>query len=68
MKRQGKMKARIATANLILKIAYNILITQESYQELGSNYLKDQQQTKEIKMVQYLQRKGYQVTPISKIA
>lgn len=68
MKRQGKMKARIATANLILKIAYNIIITKEPYQELGFDYLKDQQQTKEIKMVQYLQRKGYQVIPIDKIA
>lgn len=68
MKRQGKMKSRIATANLILKIAYNILITQEPYQELGSDYLKEQQQTKEMKMVQYLQRKGYQVIPIGEIA
>lgn len=68
MKRQGKMKARIATANLILKIAYNIIKTQEPYQELGSDYLKDQQQTKEIKMVQYLQSKGYQVIPIGEIA
>lgn len=68
MKRQGKMKARIATANLILKIAYNIIKTQEPYQELGFDYLKEQQQTKEIKMVQYLQRKGYQVIPIDEIA
>lgn len=68
MKRQGKMKARIATANLILRIAYNILITLEPYQELGPDYLKDQQQTKETKMVQYLQRKGYKVTPIGEIA
>jgi transposase len=68
MKRQGKMKARIATANLILKIAYNIIKTQEPYQELGSDYLKEQQQDKETKMVQYLQRKGYQVIPGGEIA
>lgn len=68
MKRRGNMKGRIAAANLILKIAYNIIKTQEPYQELGSEYLKDQQQTKEIKMVQYLQRKGYQITPITEIA
>jgi len=68
MKRQGKMKARIATANLILKIAYNILVTQEPYQELGSDYLKKQQQTKEMKMVQHLKRKGYKVVPIGEIA
>src|SRR5690625_1526905 len=68
MKRQGKMKARIATANLILKIAYNILITQEPYRELGSDYLKKQQQTKEMKMVQHLKRKGYKVVPIGEIA
>lgn len=68
MKRQGKMKARIATANLILKIAYNIIKTQEPYQELGPDYLKDQQQTKEVKMIHYLQKKGYQVIPVGETA
>ncbi|WP_188859922.1 transposase, partial [Oceanobacillus indicireducens] len=63
MKRQGKMKARIATANLILKIAYNILITHEPYQELGPDYMKEKQVSKELKMVEYLKRKGYKITP-----
>lgn len=63
MKRQGKMKARIATANLILKIAYHIIKTGEPYQELGPEYMKEKQQTKELKMVEYLKRKGYRITP-----
>lgn len=63
MSRQGKMKARIATANLILKIAYNIIQTGEPYQELGPDYMKEKQQSKELKMVEYLKRKGYKVTP-----
>lgn len=36
-KRQGKMKGRIASAPLLLTIAYNILKTGELYHELGSN-------------------------------
>src|SRR5690625_3398215 len=68
MKRQGKMKDRIATTNLILKKANKKIKTQKTYQKISSDYLKDQQQTKEIKMVQYLQRKGYQVIPTSEIA
>ncbi|UTW69751.1 transposase [Anaerobacillus sp. HL2] len=39
MKRQGKKKAHIASAHLIIVIAYNILKTGEPYQELGSDYV-----------------------------
>jgi len=63
MRRQGKMKARIASAHLILTIVYNILKTGESYQELGPNYLKGQQNNKELKMVEYLKKKGYTIKP-----
>ncbi|GLB61623.1 hypothetical protein NCCP133_37520 [Cytobacillus sp. NCCP-133] len=40
-KRQGKMKGRVASAHLILTIAYNILKTGEPYQELGPDYLAE---------------------------
>jgi transposase len=60
MKRQGKSKARIASAHLILKIAYNILKTRQPYQELGPDYAQ-QELSKEDKMIQYLKRKGYNI-------
>jgi len=31
-------------------------------QELGPEYMKEKQQTKELKMVEYLKRKGYKIT------
>ncbi|MEK4869570.1 MULTISPECIES: hypothetical protein [unclassified Niallia] len=62
MKRQGKSKARIASAHLILTIAYNILKTRQPYQELGPDYV-DLEQSKEQKMIQYLKRKGYRIEP-----
>lgn len=62
-KRQGKMKARVASAHLILTIAYNILKTGEPYQELGPNYLKEEQKDQELKMIEHLKRKGYTIVP-----
>ncbi|WP_245747363.1 hypothetical protein [Anaerobacillus alkalidiazotrophicus] len=60
-KRQGKMKGRIASAHLILTIAYNILKTGEPYQELGPDYLKEKEKNKELKMIEYLKRKCYTI-------
>ncbi|USK78204.1 hypothetical protein LHV56_15025 [Peribacillus frigoritolerans] len=57
------MKGRIASAHLLLTIAYNILKTGEPYQELGSNYLKEKQNNKELKMIEYLKKKGYTIDP-----
>lgn len=57
------MKGRIASAHLILTIAYNILKTGEPYQELGPDYLKEKQITQELKMIEYLKRKGYTIAP-----
>jgi transposase len=62
MRRQGKKKAQMASAHLILTIAYNILKTGEPYKELGPNYIEHQQKDKESKMVEYLKRKGYSVS------
>ena len=61
MKRQGKAKARVASAHLLLTIAYNILKTKEPYQELGPDYYHQKEQNKELKMVQYLKKKGYSI-------
>lgn len=62
-KRQGKMKARVASAHLILTIAYNILKTGEPYKELGPEYVHEKQQNKETKMIEYLKKKGYTIAP-----
>lgn len=55
------MKGRIASAHLLLTIAYNILKTGEPYHELGSNYLEEKQMNKELKMIEYLKKKGYTI-------
>ncbi|WP_148356772.1 hypothetical protein [Peribacillus simplex] len=55
------MKGRIASAHLLLTIAYNILKTGEPYHELGSNYLEEKQMNKELKMIKYLKKKGYTI-------
>lgn len=60
-KRQGKMKGRIATAHLIITIAYNILKTGEQYKELGPDYIQDKKISNEIKMIKYLKKKGYTI-------
>ena len=62
-KSRGKTKGRIASAHLLLTIAYNILKTGEPYQELGSNYLEEKQNNKELKMIEYLKKKGYTIDP-----
>ena len=62
-KRQGKMKGRMASAHLILTIAYNILKTGEPYEELGPEYVHQKEQNKELKMIEYLKKKGYSVAP-----
>ncbi|WP_117161079.1 IS110 family transposase [Paraliobacillus sp. X-1268] len=61
-KRQGAKKAQMATAHLLLKIAYTILLTKEPYKELGPDYMKQKQKNKELKMVEYLKKKGYEIS------
>ncbi|MDG4849371.1 hypothetical protein CN563_20365 [Bacillus sp. AFS026049] len=62
-KRQGKMKGRIASTHLLVTITYNILKTGEPYHELGLNYLEEKQNNKELKMIEYLKKKGYTIAP-----
>lgn len=61
-KQQGKKKGQMASAHLIITIAYNILKTGEPYKELGTNYMEHQQKGKELKMIEYLKRKGYKIS------
>lgn len=62
LKRQGAKKAQMATAHLLLKIAYNIIKTGEPYKELGPDYMKQKQESKEQRMIEYLKRKGYEIS------
>ena len=65
VKRMGKKKALIALGHLILRIAYNILLTKEPYKELGTEYLAKREQEKEQRIIRQLQLKGYQVSKVS---
>ncbi|PEZ76388.1 hypothetical protein [Bacillus sp. AFS017274] len=60
------MKGRIASAHLPFTISYNTLKTGEPYHELGSNYLEEKQMNKELKMIEYLKKKGYTIAPSEK--
>lgn len=60
-RRQGKKKANMASAHLLITIAYNILKTGEPYKELGPHYVQQHHKNKELKMIEYLKTKGYSV-------
>jgi len=61
-KRQGTKKANMASAHLLLTIAFNILKTGIPYYELGPDYVQQNHQNKELKMIEYLKRKGYSIS------
>jgi len=61
-KRQGAKKANMASAHLIITIAFHILKTGEPYHELGPNYVQQHHKNKELKMIEHLKRKGYSVS------
>lgn len=61
-KRQGKKKANMASAHLLVTIAFNILKTGKPYHELGPNYVQQHHKNKELKMIEYLKRKGYSIS------
>lgn len=52
----------MASAHLLLTIAFNILKTGESYHELGPNYVQQHHKNKELKMIEYLKKKGYSIS------
>ncbi|UTW68515.1 hypothetical protein KHA80_12925 [Anaerobacillus sp. HL2] len=62
MKRQGKKKAHIASAHLIIVIAYNILKTVNLIRTRVSDYVHNSEPQKEEKWINYLKRKGYSIS------
>lgn len=61
VKRLGKNKAIVAVAHLILRIAYQILQTRTPYQELGTQFIEDQEKKKEQRLIKALESRGYQI-------
>jgi len=61
----GKKKALVALGHLILRIAYQILLTKNPYKELGTEYLEEHERQKEQRVIRQLQSKGYQVSKVS---
>ena len=62
-KRQGKKKALIATAHLLIKIVYHILLDKKPYIEFGSEYSEQKQRDMEKYLIRKLELMGYQVLP-----
>ena len=60
-KRRGQKKATIATAHLILRIAYHILKGRVPYQELGWEYLPDRDRTLNY-WIKKLEAQGFKVS------
>jgi hypothetical protein len=60
----GKKKALVAVGHLILRIAYQILLTKNPYKELGTEYLAEREREKEQRVIRQLQLKGYQVSKV----
>jgi len=65
VKRLGKNKAIVAIAHLILRIAYQILQTKTPYQELGTQFIENQEKKKEQRLIKALESKGYQIVKAS---
>ncbi len=65
VKRMGRKKALVALGHLILRIAYQILLSKERYKELGTEYLVERERDKEQRVIRQLQLKGYQVSKVS---
>jgi transposase len=61
VKRLGKNKAIVALGHLILRIAYQVLLTKTPYQEHGTQFIEDQEKKKEQRLIKILESKGYQV-------
>lgn len=64
VKRMGKKKATVALAHLILRIAYNILLTKEPYKELSNDYMVDVEKKRQTKMIKELEAKGFTVSKV----
>lgn len=61
--RRGKKRAIIAVAHSILKIAYYLILRQETYQDLGGDYFdKQKPEATRKRLVKRLQKLGYEVS------
>ncbi len=62
-KRRGKKRAAVAVGHSILVIYSHMMLTGEHYQEKGVEYLQQRdKQRHERRLIQRLERMGYQVT------
>lgn len=62
-KRRGKKRAAVAVGQSILVIFYHMMLTGAHYQEKGVEYLQQRdKQRHERRLIQRLERMGYQVT------
>lgn len=59
--RMGKKKALIAIANLILRIIYNLLKNNTTYQELEIRHYVDKEKRREKRIIKELKSKGFVV-------
>jgi transposase len=60
--RRGKKRALVAVAHSILVTAYHILLTRQSYQDLGANYFDQRdKETVRTRLVHRLEKLGYEV-------
>lgn len=62
VKRMGQKKATVAIANLILRIAYNMLKNQEIYREETIELDEVKESRKEKRLIKMLEENGYTVT------
>jgi len=61
--RRGKKRAAIAVGHTILVIIFHVLQDQKPYEELGGNFFDEQErQTLEKRLVQRLEKLGYDVS------
>jgi transposase len=60
--RRGKKRARLAVGHTVLTIVYTLLTRQQPYEDLGAAYFDQREQHRvERRLVQRLERLGYQV-------
>ncbi|MFB6804215.1 hypothetical protein [Peribacillus butanolivorans] len=57
------MKGQIASVHLLLTICLQHLKNRRTLSYLGSNYLEEKQINEELKMIEFLKKKGYSIAP-----
>ncbi|MFB6804210.1 hypothetical protein [Peribacillus butanolivorans] len=62
-KRPGKNEGTNRFCSFTINDCLQHLKNRGTHQELGSNYLEEKQLNKELKMIEYLKKKGYTIAP-----